>query len=329
MAKFREVFKCWGVDELAQPAGMIVPFGGQNWVALTDGQGLHVHSDNSSIAIEEIDEPAGFDANMDWLRKELAKPGVDPVERIARAPDVITGQPRFFTIRGKTKVGSPGALVQVSSGRKPNVTLRVVVLERKQLKLSIRNVQVPDASGKVVFHAKKPCDPKAQCDGMNVIWTAQTQIAFDLVTSDPIFIDDREKSMREKLATALELREKEASFPAIVDPDKVKNLFKELNERSGAKADFTIFVVDKLHRGKDSPDGTTFKDLGIAFIAGNHLPTTFPHEAGHFLGRGLEGVFDASGHIGTDPRLLMRDGGAGWKIPFDLAIKFRKFFERH
>jgi hypothetical protein len=42
MARFVEVFRCAGVDEEAQPRAMIVPFGGSNFVALTDGQGLCV-----------------------------------------------------------------------------------------------------------------------------------------------------------------------------------------------------------------------------------------------------------------------------------------------
>ena len=50
------------------------------------------------------------------------------------------------------------------------------------------------------------------------------------------------------------------------------------------------------------------------------------HEAGHFLGSLSEsGKFSMRyGHQGTAANLLMRAGGAGYKIPFSLVTDFNK-----
>ena len=53
------------------------------------------------------------------------------------------------------------------------------------------------------------------------------------------------------------------------------------------------------------------RQFGVAFISDTRLPSTFAHEAGHFVGD--------MGHEGTDNRLLMRGDGSGYKIPFELA----------
>jgi hypothetical protein len=37
---------------------------------------------------------------------------------------------------------------------------------------------------------------------MNAIWTPQTQVAFDLISADPILINDRDKSIREEFSRA-------------------------------------------------------------------------------------------------------------------------------
>jgi hypothetical protein len=60
------------------------------------------------------------------------------------------------------------------------------------------------------------------------------------------------------------------------------------------------------------------RQLGVAFIADSRLPSTFAHEAGHYVGD--------MGHKGTDIKLLMRGDGSGYKIPFELAKHFRETF---
>jgi hypothetical protein len=61
---------------------------------------------------------------------------------------------------------------------------------------------------------------------------------------------------------------------------------------------------------------TMNRQLGVSFISDTRLPSTFAHEAGHFVG-------DMS-HEGLDNTLLMRREGSGYKIPFDLAKRFRE-----
>jgi len=170
MASFVEVFKCSGVDEKARPdPGMVVLFRDSNVVALTDGQGLRVDSPNKGIKIEEIADPTPLVRERVDQHNKLAQPGVDSQMRDSLMPEIIAGQPRYFRIYGKALIGPPGALVQASSAHKVEAQLRVLVFdEKKRVKLSIRNVQVPDASGNKVFHAKNPCDPQKECDQMNL-----------------------------------------------------------------------------------------------------------------------------------------------------------------
>jgi hypothetical protein len=208
------------------------------------------------------------------------------------------------------------------------------VFDLMKIKLAIGNVTVPDDNGRPVYHADKPCDPQKECDQMNAIWTPQTQIAFDLISSDPIFLDDREKSIREDIAKALGLTAKEGSFPENVDTGKLRNIF---NKLKNPNADLTIFVVQKIQSKTSTslPNGVTDGELGFCVLAGGHGPSTAAHEAGHFLfgDRGKDGKWVDLGHpwLSTDPDKtpLMRDGGAGFKIQFDLALQARTFFKRH
>lgn len=62
------------------------------------------------------------------------------------------------------------------------------------------------------------------------------------------------------------------------------------------------------------------RESGVAFIADTRLPSTFAHEAGHFVGD--------MGHEGTDTKLLMRGDGSGYQIPFKLAKHFRQSIAR-
>jgi hypothetical protein len=86
----------------------------------------------------------------------------------------------------------------------------------------------------------------------------------------------------------------------------------------------TFFVVHKLHSGGDpvygkggrAPNGTMNRELGVSFICDTRLPSTFAHEAGHWIGD--------MGHEGEDITLLMRGEGAGYRIPFALAKRFRE-----
>jgi hypothetical protein len=188
---------------------------------------------------------------------------------------------------------------------------------------------VRDDQGAVVYHAAKPCDPEKERDGMNAVWIPQTNMSFELVPSQPAFIDIRDKATRTELGKGFGLRDPDgAVFPPELTPAKMEEVFKK---HLVADAALTFFLVDKL-RGGDS--GLTLPS-GMAFIRGNHGLTTFAHEAGHFLGGSVvKGAWDDLHHTydkdeKKDLRMLMRDGGAGWKIPFKQAELFRGFFKRH
>jgi hypothetical protein len=94
-------------------------------------------------------------------------------------------------------------------------------------------------------------------------------------------------------------------------------------------------VVQKIQSKISQPDGWTDTQSGFCVLAGTHLPGTAAHEAGHYLfGHwGKDGKWDGlHGHPwqsdDPDKTPLMQDGGAGFKIQFDLALKARTFFKR-
>lgn len=332
MARFSEVFSCTGVDEESKIPGMVVANGGWNLVALENGERLRVHSENKHIKIEEVQDTAVIKLARLYMNFKLAGQDVDPQLRDSYMPHILSGKARFFKVHGKALVGSPGALVQASSARKVEAKLQVVVLDLMKVKLAIGNLTVPDENGRPVYHADKPCDPEKECDQMNAIWTPQARVAFNLISSAPIFLDDREKSIREEIAKGLGLITKEGSFPENVDTGKLRHVFNRLKNK---QADLTIFVVQKIQRKEKVPDGVTDSEFGFCVLIGNHTPSTAAHEAGHYLlgDRGKDGKWAGLPHTSSsddpDKRPLMRDGGGGFKIPFSLALKARTFFDRH
>jgi hypothetical protein len=229
MARFSEVFRCSGVDESpnvpdkSKVPGMVIAAGGWNIVALEDGERLRVHSENKNIKIEEIADTALIKLARLFMNFKLAGKDVDSQYRDSYMPHVLSGKARFFKIHGKALVAAPGALVKASPARNVEAQLRVVVFDLKKVKLAIGNVTIPDGNGGAVYHADKPCDPQKECDQMNAIWTPQTQMVFDLISSDPIFVDDRVKPRREDIAKALGLTAKEGSFPENVSFCSVRN----------------------------------------------------------------------------------------------------------
>ena len=88
----------------------------------------------------------------------------------------------------------------------------------------------------------------------------------------------------------------------------------------------TFFVVHKIpHSGGDPVvrarevsrrTAPCTSPLGVSFISDLRLPSTFAHEAGHYVGD--------MPHEGVDTALLMREEGAGYKIPFEQAKRFRE-----
>ena len=157
---------------------------------------------------------------------------------------------------------------------------------------------------------------------MNAIWRPQTNIVFELVPSTDVDVDHNDPKTQEELRIAYGMKIPPTFSPgSTVWADKNSGWFAK-HKVPGTH--MTFFVVHKLlsggdpvyGRGGEIPNGTMHRPSGVSFICDTRLPSTFAHEAGHFVG-------DMS-HEGTDIRLLMRGEGSGYKIPFDLAKRFRE-----
>jgi hypothetical protein len=326
--RFLEILRCNGVDEDASPyAGMVVPFGGENQILL-ETAGMAVEFQHSALKLQEFD---GLELTTQLLRgvqSALASPGVDPQQRDAFVPNTTWKRPRFFRILGTIKTGFPGTVMRVVSrsarGQQIAATLQVAVVDRLPIKVAIRNVRARDAQGTMRYHAKRPCDPAREVAQMNAIWTPQTNIVFELVQSADLDVDHNDPKVQTELGKAYGLKGA-ATFAAesTVWADKNSEWFAQ---HRAPGAHLTFFVVHKLHSGGDpvygkggeTPNGTMNRHLGVGFISDSRLPSTFAHEAGHFVGD--------MGHEGTETRLLMRGEGSGYKIPFNLAQRFRATF---
>ena len=329
--RFLEILRCNGVDQTASPhPGMIVPFLGENQVVLETAGNL-VDLQNSTLKFEEFEGRELTTALLRGVKDELSKPDVDPQQRDAFMPELSWNQPRFFRIRGSVKTGFPGTFVNVvprqGRGGSTPVKLEVAVVDRVVIKVAIRNVRARDAQGTMRYHAKRPCDPAREVAQMNAIWTPQTNVAFDLVPSGDLDVDQNDPKTQAALVKAYGLKSA-ATFQSesTVWADKNWDVFAPY---AVPGAQMTFFVVHKLMsggsnktygRGGDFPNGVMNRELGISFVCDTRLPSTFAHEAGHYIGN--------MGHKGTDIKLLMRDEGAGYKIPFDLAKHFRETFAK-
>jgi hypothetical protein len=331
-ARFLEILRCNGVDQNALPhPGMVVPFGGENQVVL-ETSGLDLALQSSAIKLQEFD---GYELTTQLLRgvqDALSRLDVDPQQRDAFMPTTSWQKPRFFRILGMMKTGFPGTLVNVvprsMRGRMHSVaaTLQVAVVDRLVVKVGIRNVRARDGQGNMRLHAKRPCDPAKEVAQMNAIWRPQTNIVFELVPSTDLDVDHSNPRTQEELRIAYGMKSPPTfSAESTVWADKTSGWFAK-HKVPGTH--MTFFVVHKLHsggdpvygKGGDTPNGTTSRQWGVSFISDTRLPSTFAHEAGHFVG-------DMS-HEGTDTTLLMRGDGSGYKIPFQLAKRFRESFAK-
>jgi hypothetical protein len=317
-ASFQELFLAAGVDENKKPnPGMVVPLGGSNVVRLANGTGLRLEAPRT-LKVEELRSYQGAVlalASLSINFMGLMKPGA-----VADA--------RYFCISGKTPIGpTPAQVKAVKPGRSnPEAVLDVVVLRQKKVKLSIRPVQVRGPQGGLVFHSKEPFDVNKMVGEMNFIWTPQANVAFQVVSSDPVQVTDGAE-----IAKILDLQmTKDAPLPAMVVLQKFSGMFNRLKDQN---AKMTMFLVERVGN-QDGPLshnaspvlGLSDPQLGIALIsdARTRHREIMAHEAGHILGSfvGQGGKFMNFGHKGgTDA--LMHDGGSEIaKIPFEDVISF-------
>jgi hypothetical protein len=274
------------------------------------------------------------------VRDTFSEPDIDPELRAASLPAIFNGDARFFKVKGRGKIPFPGLVVMARSANKTiDAKLQVAVLPEIKVKVAMRNVMVAGSGGGVpAFHAKKPCTLLDELLTMNQVWWPQANIAFELVPSDWLVIDDSLPAVKQELANALGMKDAGlATFPSEVVVEKLKGFFAK-HKIQGAH--LTIFCVDKIWSSGYSHNGKAVPSLGIAFISSQRGPNTSAHEAGHFLGsysKSATKPWDSQGHtLETDPKtgkenraedikMLMRGGGAGWKIPFNLVKEFRDF----
>jgi hypothetical protein len=331
MAAFQEVFRRSGIDERRSPPGMVVPFGGDNIVALIDpGRKLKFES-NAYVEIKEIDG-AAIRTRVMQVRDTFSEPDIDSQLRAASLPATFNGDARFFEIKGRIKTGFPGPVVMARSANRMNEPmLQVAVLPEIKVKVAMRNVMVAGSGGVPAFHAKTPCSEQDELLTMNRVWRPQANIAFELVPSEWLVIDDSLDAVKQELADSIGTKDASlATFPGMVVVEKLKGFFAK-HKIPGAH--LTIFCVDKIWSNGSSLNGQAVPSLGIAFISSQRGPSTSAHEAGHFLGsysKSATKPWDSRGHTlerdrAEDIKMLMREGGAGWKIRFDLVKEFRDF----
>lgn len=334
-AQFLEIRRCAGVDQAATPAGMVVPFGGSNHVVLeTNGMAMKVRSKHRSIVVEEFD---GKDIarQLKDLNNQLYQEGVDPLVKEAFLPTALhLYKPRYFRVHGKGIVGSPGAVVRadpvpVPGRRAPSIgaSLEVLCLDKMPIKVAIRNVRARDSQGNIGYHARLPCDPKAEVANMNAVWTPQANINFELVSSSDLLIDHNDRETREQLRIAYGMKDvSSATFgsQSTIRADKIGELFARHRVQG---AHMTFFLVHNIITSSGVAAGTMDSQLGIGLISGTHFATTFAHEAGHYLGRRMvNGQWAGHEHLdGKDLRMLMKAGGSSWAVPFSMVKRARAF----
>jgi hypothetical protein len=205
--------------------------------------------------------------------------------------------------------------------------LQVVVVEEKPIKLAIRNLRVFDPdSGGLVDHPKRPSDGSEDQIDMNAVWIPQANISFSLVSTDPLVIDDRDPATQKELAEALGLSSVDAAhISEVINPRKLVNVITKRNKTS---ADFTILVARKAIDLGDIVDGVTIPAGRFAVVTDLRDITTMAHEAGHFIGGHTSSggwIDEPDNYSKGNIRLLMRGGGAGFKIGFEFAMRCRRF----
>jgi hypothetical protein len=341
MIRFSEVFRCAGVDQDTRHLGMVIANKGENLVGVVhDNLKIKVYANTSALT---VDEPA-YEPIMRQrinLNIDLSQPSVDKGYRDAYMPDTYFNDTRVFRVKASRRLDfNSGAKIIVAVDGKKKAAMPVVVLDPMPLKVAICDVKVPDGKGGFRLHGSKSVDATKELKIVNGIWTPQTQIVFEQVAAQPATIDDRDPKVRALIAKCLDIKDLQfANFNSVVEPSKLAPVFAS---HRVAGADVTVFYVDKV-KGSDGRivNGNTQSPHGMIFMSAVNAHSTLAHELGHYFGgKRNKGIWDGFAHThdyepyqkGREPklsdedyRMLMRDGGAGYKIPFDLVDDFRDF----
>jgi len=294
-ATFREVAAYSGVDENLPTGGqgIIVPSGGSTLVILEGARGLDVQSTiPSKVHVYEFKKKEE--------RAEAARSASNPAEAMRRFDEDSW---RIFRIKADAPVGFDKVKVEAknTNTHKTEATLKVIVLNKKTVKVAIRAVQVRD--GKQFVSLGNAADPKKLLNEMNAIWNPQANVYFELGRTDAATIDGLSPQ-----ADAIEMQKLPKGF---------------LDERDSGSA-LTFFLVRKVTNGGNADNGVTNARERVALIADSRSDSTMAHEAGHFLGAlTAEGKYDSEyGHPEKSQEMLMHAEHIGKKIPYAAVLKF-------
>ena len=304
--EFKQVFANCGFTQQTPTGGpgIMVPQDGVAFFVLEGGKDLKVGpAAGVPLRVDEIKD--------DQRRHEsltTARFPTNDKERAAAVALLKGGNSRLFKITANKRLGWGLKIEAVNPKTKTAAVapLKVIILKVKPVTIAIRPVRVLDDKGSPVASAQKEVNAKALLDQMNTIWTPQANVVFDLGKTDAVTLKTL-KPGQDADITKVPLRD-------------------ELIANKDPGAALTFFMV-KRAVNKDSKDlGVINSELAISLISDDRSDSTMAHEAGHFLGSLSEsGKFSQRyGHQGIDASLLMRDGGAGWKIPYDIVTDFNK-----
>ena len=292
-AKFRELTRYSGVDEDLNPSyqGIVVPLKGSNRVMLSDGAGLKVSSNLPSIVkVKEI--TSNYPGSLTADQTANLKSGALRLFEISS--DVVPGMDKAF-VTAKDSKGVEKA------------KLKVLVLRPRPATISIQPVYVIQGTQEVLFTTFSG-GAQALVDAMNAIWTPQANVVFTLDSSAKVVI----KGISPQ-ATGVDI-----TNAAIA---------KELIAAKGSAKGLSAFMVHQALDNRKVVNGVTDASSGIALISDDRGDSTIAHEAGHYL-RAVDekGKFISTyGHPGSQAaEMLMRDGGAGRKIPYGVVSDFNK-----
>jgi len=300
-ATFREVTAYSGVDENLPTGGqgIVVPSGGSTLVILQDGRDLDVRSTiPSKVNVYEFktrQERAGAVRNAS-----------NPSEAMRRFDDDSW---RIFRVKADAPVGFDKVRVEAkrTKAHKAETTLKVIVLDKKTVKVAIRPAQVRD--GKQLVSLGNAADAQKLLDEMNAIWNPQANVYFELGRTDAATIEGLSPQ-----ADAIEMQKLPKGF---------------LDERDSRSA-LTFFLVRKVTDGGTADKGATNAKERVSLIADSRSDSTMAHEAGHFLGAlTAEGKYDSEyGHPEKSEEMLMHVHHIGKKIPYSAIPKFNYGYRR-
>jgi len=291
--KFLEVTEFSGVDEDLSPnyQGIVVPLKGANRVMLGDGAGLTVRANlPSMVTVKEI--TSNYPVNL--TAAQTANLKSQALQLFEISADVVPGMDKAY-VTAKDSKGVEKA------------KLKVLVLRPRPATISIRAIYVIQGTQEVRL-AKESSGAQSLVDVMNVIWTPQANVVFTLGSTDKAVV----KGISAQ-ATGVDITD--------------SAIMKELIEVKGSTKGLTAFMVNQAIDNGKVVNGVTDASVGIALISDKRSDSTIAHEAGHYLGAvDDKGKFSTKyGHPGSqDASMLMRDGGAGRKIPYGMASDFNK-----